>query len=250
MKRVVVIAGFVVWTIAAFLLATIIVELVFAGLAALGISFSNLSDTVLEAVLAAITYIVAIALTLGIPWLIRKTPLSQKELGVARLISWGDIGLVVPAVVLYLLLDAIFLGVAGHIHGFNPTQTQDVGFSHLVQQYQYFLAFITLVVVAPVAEEFLFRGYLFGKIRKRAPFWITMILVSLAFASLHIPGTDAAGHFQAQWNVAVDVFALSLVLCGLREVTNNIWAGVLLHALKNGIAFYLLFIAPVLSTMH
>ena len=38
------------------------------------------------------------------------------------------------------------------------------------------------------------------------------------------------------------MFALSIVLCGLREITGTIHAGILLHMLKNGIAFYLLFV--------
>ena len=58
-----------------------------------------------------------------------------------------------------------------------------------------------------------------------------MILTSIVFAFLH-----------GQWNVAVTVFALSLILCSMREITGTIWSGVLLHMLSNGIAFYLLYI--------
>jgi hypothetical protein len=67
--------------------------------------------------------------------------------------------------------------------------------------------------------------------------WAAIIITSLLFGAVH-----------GQWNVAIDVFVLSLVLCSLREVTGNIWAGVLLHMLKNGLAFYLLFINP--SLLH
>ena len=249
MKRVLAIIGLIVWVIIAFILASVVVSLLFLGLKMIGIRFQFLSDTTLETVVAALTYLVSIAITIGGPWLLGKHRTTRQELGLMRLIEWKDIGLVIPAVILYMVLDAVLLGLAGHLHGFNATQAQDVGFSHLVQRYEYFLAFLTLVVVAPIAEETLFRGYLFGKIRKRAPFWVTMLLVSVTFASLHVPGLDNAGHFQFQWNVAVDVFALSLVLCALREITHSIWAGVLLHALKNGIAFYILFMVPLLHTI-
>jgi membrane protease YdiL (CAAX protease family) len=47
-----------------------------------------------------------------------------------------------------------------------------------------------------------------------------------------------------QWAVALDTMVLSLMLCTLREYTGAIWAGVLVHAIKNGLAFYLLFINP------
>jgi membrane protease YdiL (CAAX protease family) len=90
-----------------------------------------------------------------------------------------------------------------------------------------------LVVIAPFAEEILFRGYLYGKLRKSIPTWLAMVVTSALFGAIH-----------AQWNVGVDVFVLSMVACSLREVTGGIWAGILLHMLKNGLAFYILFINP------
>lgn len=249
MKRALTIAGLVTWVIGAFTLASVVVALLIEGLKFVGLNFNFLDGAVFQTVIAALTYLAAIALTIGVPWLIGRHTTDRTELGLSRLIAWKDIALTVPAVILYVLLDAVLLSVAGHIAGFDANQAQDVGFSHLINRYEYFLAFLTLVVIAPVAEETLFRGYLFSKIRKRAPFWVTMILVSLMFAALHIPGYDTNGHFQAQWNVAVDVFSLSVVLCGLREISGSIWAGVLLHALKNGVAFYLLFMAPLLHTI-
>jgi len=64
---------------------------------------------------------------------------------------------------------------------------------------------------------------------------VAALVTSLVFAAVH-----------GQWNVAIDTFALSLVLCALREVTGTIWAGILLHMFKNAIAFYVLFIYPVM----
>jgi membrane protease YdiL (CAAX protease family) len=118
-------------------------------------------------------------------------------------------------------------------------QSQEIGFQNLSGYSQYLLAFITLVIVAPIAEEVLFRGYLYGKLRKHAPIWLGALITSALFAVAH-----------GQWNVAVDTFALSLVMCSLREITGSIWAGTLLHMMKNGLAFYFLFINPsVLSTL-
>jgi membrane protease YdiL (CAAX protease family) len=57
------------------------------------------------------------------------------------------------------------------------------------------------------------------------------LLVSLLFGVVHL-----------QWNVGVNVFALSIVLCSLREITGTIYAGILLHMLKNGVAFWLLYV--------
>lgn len=249
MKRIAIIAATVVWVITAFVLSSIVVGALFAGLAQLGLAFSFLSDTTFETAIAAITYVVTIVVTIGVPWLVAKRTTSRTELGLTRMIAWKDIGLALLGVIVYIICSMLLVMAAGFVNGFNPEQAQDIGFSHVSMRYEYVLAFVTLVLMAPFVEELLFRGYLFGKIKKRASFWGTAIVVSLAFALLHLPGVDAAGQLQLQWNVVVDVFALSLVLCGLRQLTGSIWAGVLLHALKNGIAFYILFMAPLLHTM-
>jgi membrane protease YdiL (CAAX protease family) len=55
------------------------------------------------------------------------------------------------------------------------------------------------------------------------------------------------GLAHMQWNVAIDVFVLSMVACYLRELTGSIWAGIILHCLKNLIAFIALFFV---STMR
>ena len=89
--------------------------------------------------------------------------------------------------------------------------------------------------MAPISEDILFRGYLFGKLRKYAPLWLSVLLTSLLFVLVHF-----------QLNVSIDVFALSIVLCLLRVYTKSLWASILLHALKNAIAYYFLFINPSL----
>ena len=60
---------------------------------------------------------------------------------------------------------------------------------------------------------------------------ISAVLVSIVFGIVHL-----------QWNVGVNVFAMSLVACALREYTGTIHAGILLHMIKNGLAFYYLFV--------
>lgn len=118
----------------------------------------------------------------------------------------------------------------------DVNQEQQVGFEALSQPYEYVAAFIALVVVPPLAEELLFRGYLFGRLRERFGFWLTAIVVSVVFGFVH-----------GQWNVGIDVAVLSIFLCYLRERTGSIWAGVALHAIKNGIAYFFLFIGPLIG---
>jgi membrane protease YdiL (CAAX protease family) len=114
-----------------------------------------------------------------------------------------------------------------------PEEVQQVGFTSPTGP-ELVLVFLMLVVLVPFAEEVLFRGFLFKGVRSKFSFVVTALVVSVLFAVAH-----------GQLDVGLDVFALSIVLCYLREQTGSIWPGVLLHSLKNGIAFLLLFVYNV-----
>ena len=69
------------------------------------------------------------------------------------------------------------------------------------------------------------------RVKNRGKIALAIILTSLLFAIMH-----------RQWNVGLNVFALSVILCLFREITGTIYAGIIVHMLKNAIAFYLLYI--------
>ncbi len=228
---------FPAWVFAAFISAQLIVAAVVRILTTSGFDFAKYgSSTAIETVLAATIYTLAIGIAIGAPYLLgRRVDLEQ--LGLRRLMTWLDIGLAPIAYIVYILvLVGVISAVTNLIPIFQADQAQDVGFKSLTNQSGYLLAFVTLVVIAPIAEEVLFRGYLYGKLRRHIPIWAAIMATSILFAAVH-----------GQWNVAVDTFILSVVMCGLRELTGSIWSGILVHMIKNGIAFYILFIAPVVA---
>ncbi|OGL27562.1 hypothetical protein A3C39_04660 [Candidatus Saccharibacteria bacterium RIFCSPHIGHO2_02_FULL_46_12] len=226
------------WVITSFILAVLIVSIVFQVLSFTGIDVETLiPDAALQTLSAAVIYVLSFVIAFGGQYLVTKKVISLEKLGLTRLMTWMDIGLAPLAVIVYSLVSVALLNlVVFVVPSFPVDQAQDIGFKALNDQASYILAFTTLVVVAPIAEEVLFRGYLYGKLRGAVPIWIAAIVTSVIFGVIH-----------GQWNVAVDVFALSLVLCSLREITGSIWAGVLLHMLKNGIAFYFIFIGSVVT---
>ncbi len=233
-KRILMAIGLPIWVFVGFFLAQFVLLAIFYVLEFAGISFRTANTTILNTVLAALVYVFTILIVIVVPVKLKKARVSLEDLGLNRLPSWQDILLAPAGFVVYLLLSGAILSLVIHlIPGFNSSQAQDVGFSGISKQYQYILAFLTLVMIAPIAEEVLMRGYLYGKLKKIMPTFGAMLLTAVTFAALHM-----------QWNVGLDVFALSLVLTSLREVTGNIWAGILLHMLKNGLAFYVLFINP------
>jgi membrane protease YdiL (CAAX protease family) len=224
------------WVALGFGVSQLVLTGVVLLLNALGVPFALLNSTVLNTVFAACVYSLTVLIVVGAPYWLKKLPTTKQEIGLWRLPTWADIGLAPAGFIVYLLITALLAyGASLLIPGYDAHQVQQTGFTNLTAHYEYVLAFVTLIVLTPVAEEILFRGYLYGKLRKIAPVWLSILVTSVLFGAVH-----------GQWNVGIDVFALSLILCSLREVTGSIWAGILLHMLKNSIAFYLLFINPTL----
>ena len=225
-----------IWVVIGYFIANFVVVGAFYGLEAINLDLGMINQSIINMVVIAVVYVLALALVVGVPLAMFKSRPSLKILGIATWPTWRDIILSPIAYVVYML---ILVSVVSLIMNYAPIidfeQAQDVLFDNLGQRYEYLLAFVALVVVAPIAEEILFRGYLYGKLRQYGLVWLPAIITSVVFAALH-----------GQWNVAVDTFILSMVMCGLREYTGSIWAGTLVHMIKNGVAYFALFISPSL----
>lgn len=113
-------------------------------------------------------------------------------------------------------------------------QAQELGFSETLSGINLIPVGLALIVVAPITEEILFRGFLFKGLRKKLSF------VPAAFIS---GALFALAHYQI--NVGIDVFIMSIGLAWLYENTGSIWAPILMHMLKNALAFVLVFIVVV-----
>lgn len=234
-RRVFTAIGLPLWVLAGFGLAIGVTVALMWLISTSGIQLEQLNEVVFSTFVAALTYLVALAIVIGVPYFWKRRT-SRKDLGLDRLPRWLDIMLAPAGFIVYLIGSGVVVGLVTQlVPGFDGDQAQELGFTNLSQSYQYVLAFATLVIVAPVAEEVLFRGYLYGKLRRIVPIWVAILVTSILFGVVH-----------GQWNVGLDVFVLSLVMCSLREITGGIWTGILLHMIKNGLAFYLLFINPTL----
>ena len=160
-----------------------------------------------------------------------KTPVTRNELGLNNLVTFSDIGLALAGFFGYLAFSAILTALFSIFPWFNLNETQPLLYSTLILPSGKILAALALVVAGPILEEVIYRGLIYGKLRKKHSLATSILIVSILFGFLH-----------GQWNVGVDVFALSVVACLMRETTGTIYAGIILHMLKNAIAFYMLFI--------
>lgn len=86
-------------------------------------------------------------------------------------------------------------------------------------------------LVAPIAEEFIFRGYLYGVMRRflgRVP---GIALSSILFAAMHL-------HLPSMPGLTV----LAVMLCLLYERTGSLWSNIIVHATFNTISIVMLLI--------
>ena len=162
---------------------------------------------------------------------LKLSRVSLKTLGLSRLPSWQDIGLSVAGMVVYMALAAVLLAAARWLPFFDANQPQQLG-STILFGIDRLLAFFALVVFIPIIEEVIFRGLLYGKLREaKMSFWPAALVVSILFGVAH-----------GQLNLGINVFCMSMVASYLRNITGSIWAGVLLHMIKNAIAFVFVYI--------
>ncbi len=87
------------------------------------------------------------------------------------------------------------------------------------------LSVLTTVVLAPLAEELLFRGVTMKKAQQLMPFMTANILQAALFGVYH--GNLIQGAYA---------FLLGLILGFTAEYFHSIWASILLHAFVNGSA--------------
>ncbi len=239
--------AFAVWTVAAFIFAQLFIVAAMWGILQLNISLPFvLNETVLQTVVSVIVYIVAILVAVYVPWKLLGQKLTWKDVGLEQALPrWRDIGLAPVMFVVSLVATGIAMYVASVVlPGVDLQTEQQVGFENLTERYEILLAFFTLVVLAPICEEFLFRGYLYGKVRRYYNAFWTIILTSLVFGLMHV---YAGPDLPLQWNVMIGTAVLAVFIAILREYTGSIWAGILVHMLKNGVAFFVLFIIPLLG---
>lgn len=235
--------GLTLWVIFALFIGQIL-----ASVAVYGLLPESFNATMLGTIAAALGYVLALALAIGIPAHVWKKRASSKTLGFDRWPSWSDIGFGLLAVLPYYMLSAAVVWVGMDVFKvIDPDVGQQIGFDNLTVRIEFILVFITLVIMAPLAEELLFRGYFLGRMSERTGKWSAVLVTSVAFGLMHLVGVNESGSIVLQWGAAADTFAMGLAAGVLRMFTGSIWAGVLLHGLKNAVAYYFLFIDPLLT---
>jgi membrane protease YdiL (CAAX protease family) len=131
-------------------------------------------------------------------------------------LGWALLGLVA-----YFVLSAIYVSIA------QPPQDdlpQELGAKDSTA-----LAVITgifVIGVAPVVEEFFFRGFLYQALRTRLGILGGAVVSGLIFGAIH-----------NKIEFLIPLAILGTVLALVFQKTNSLWPCVMIHALNNTIAF-------------
>jgi membrane protease YdiL (CAAX protease family) len=134
------------------------------------------------------------------------------------------VGYVIGGYLAFVVVSLVWLSIIGQ-PDVKDTITEDLGAKDSTVA---LIAVTFLVCVcAPLAEEFFFRGYFFGALRKNG-FWPAALLTGLTFGLVHVFGSPIA--------FIVPLAALGAALCFIREKTGSLYPGIALHCLNNTIA--------------
>ena len=105
-------------------------------------------------------------------------------------------------------------------------------------KYIFALEALSIVVIAPFVEEFLFRGFLNNLLRGKVNTFIRMSIVSILFAAIHFP------YYIHNWIQFIDYLIGSIVLFLVYERRRSLFDAILLHSLFNGLLVILFIEIP------
>ncbi len=213
----------------------------------LALNIAGLNSDEIQAMLSDNTYvqfitilcieIITIALIAYVLRLRGKTLWSSVGLGSKpKLNSLGY------AAVAYGLYFLVFLSIAVFVSWAIPAvdinQPQQLGFDS-PEGLELIPVYLSLVVLPAFAEEILFRGFLFQRLKALINIKLAVIITSFIFAVAHL---EFLAGGPLNFIAAIDTFIFSIFLIALLLKTKSLWASILLHAIKNSVAFVVLFI--------
>jgi len=109
------------------------------------------------------------------------------------------------------------------INHFSPSSTMNAE-----QVFLNLSLWILVTVAGPVAEELLFRGFLYHGLRRQLGAIATLLVTSIMFALIH-------RGYGYGWDHVIFAFVYGLMFGGLRWYTGGTTASLAAHVMVNGI---------------
>lgn len=90
-------------------------------------------------------------------------------------------------------------------------------------------AAVLVCVIAPIAEEFFFRGFFFTALRSWKGIWPAAIITGIVFGGIHAGSSDVAFLFPLAF--------FGFALCLLYVKTGSLYPCIVVHSINNSLAF-------------
>jgi hypothetical protein len=155
-----------------------------------------------------------------------------EDFGYRRIALWLGVGACLAGGIGYYIVTAIYQALV-HLHGSDKLpQSLGVGSSTAALA----AAAVFVCVVAPIAEEFFFRGFIFGALRRwhvvlgghDIGTWLAAVITGILFGLAH------TGSAASQYLIPLGF--LGFVLCLVRWRTRSLYPCMALHSINNSLA--------------
>ena len=187
------------------------------------------SDSSLQSTLEGPSLLLLIAVQdavlVGTAWLFARITVRPRtwHFGLRPTRFWPTVGLIVLAVVVLLGFEIGYI----ELLGVDDSNVEDLAAEDSLLGA--IAVSIAVIVVAPVTEEFFFRGFFYRALRNRMRIGWAVLIDALVFTSLHFEGASTLATLPV-----VAVFGAGV--CLVYERTGSLFAVIAIHAIFNTFA--------------
>jgi membrane protease YdiL (CAAX protease family) len=136
-------------------------------------------------------------------------------------VGWALLGL--AAFFTFVILYSLLFAPEG-----EQSVTEDLGADQSTAKL--ILAGFVVIVVAPIGEEFFFRGFFYRALRSRLTVLVAAAIDGIVFGLIHFSGSDTLDLLPV-------LGFLGFVFCLVYERTKTLYTVIALHSLNNSIAY-------------
>jgi membrane protease YdiL (CAAX protease family) len=146
--------------------------------------------------------------------------------GLRRTRFWPAVGWAALGLLAFYVFAAVYAALVQP--DVEQTVTEDLGADE--GTLGLILAGVMVIVVAPAAEEFFFRGFFYRALRSRLGMSTAAAIDGVVFGLLHFEGEDAA-------LILPPLAVLGFLFCLVYERTGSLYPVIALHAFNNSVAY-------------
>jgi len=151
-----------------------------------------------------------------------------EHFGLRRTRFWPTVGWAALGLVSFYAVAAIYTAIVQP--DAEQTVAQDLGADQ--GTLGLIAAGFMVICIAPVAEEFFFRGFFYRALRSRYSVLVAALIDGIVFGIIHWDFSSADGLL-----IVPPLAALGLTFCLVYERTGSLYPVIALHAFNNAIAF-------------